>query len=134
MSEDWEQFEMPVDWLQDEPDNLQEQAFKFAVRVINAIHDLPDNVATRVVVHQLVEAATLIGASVEEANGAESKQDSVRKMSLAREKAHGATYWIRVIRSSIADSTEWIALQQESRELTRILDDAVAAIKTKDSP
>ena len=75
----------------------------------------------------MVEAATLVGASVEEANGVESERDTARKLSLAREKAHGAYYWIRVVRASIADSVEWIALQQESKELARALDDLINA-------
>lgn len=129
MNEQWEWFEAPTGWEEDESRDIRERTFKFAIRVIDAIHDLPDNVAARVVVQQLVEAATLIGASVEEASGAASKQDSARKMSLAREKARGVYYWIRVIRSSIADSTEWIALQQESQELARILDDLINPVQ-----
>ena len=127
MDEDWEQLQIQVGWLQDELDepDFSERTFKFAVRVIDALRDMSDNVSTRVIVQQLVKAATMIGASVEEANGTESEQDAIRKLSLAREKAHGAYYWIRVIRASIADSVEWIALQQESKELARALDDLI---------
>ncbi len=127
MDEDWEQFKIQVGWLQDESDepDLAERTFKFAVRVIDALRDMSDNVSTRVIVQQLVQAATMIGAYVEEANGTESEQDSIHKLSLAREKAHGAYYWIRVVRASIADSVEWIALQQESKEMARALDDLI---------
>ncbi len=125
MNEQAEWFTAPADWEQAEPSGIQERAFKFAVRVIDALHGLSDNAITHVVVQQLVEAATLIGANVEEASGARSEQDAAHKMSLAREKAHGAYYWIRLLRASIADSAEWIALQRESQELARLLDDLV---------
>ncbi len=122
MNEQVEWFTAPADWEQSEPSGIQERTFKFAVRVIDALHGLPDNAITQVLVQQLLEAATLVGANVAEADGARSEQDVLYKMSLAREKAHSAYYWIRLLRASIADSTEWIALQRESRELARILD------------
>jgi four helix bundle protein len=122
MDEQAEWFTAPADWEQAQPSGIQERAFRFAVRVIDALHGLSDSAITQVVVRQLVEAATSIGANVEEANGAGSEQDALCKMSLAREKAHGARYWIRLLRASVADSAEWIALQRESRELIRLLD------------
>ncbi len=132
MNEQWDWFNAPTDWKQGESHNIQERTFRFAVRVIDALRDLSDNATTRVVVQQLVQAATMVGASVEEANGTESEQDSIRKLSLAREKAHGAYYWIRVIRASIADSVEWIALQRESKELARALDDLINSAQNQE--
>ena len=110
MNEQCEWFDAPTDWAQAGSPDLQEQTFKFAVRVIHAIRSLPENVATQVVARQLAEAATLVGANVEE-----------ERMGVSREKIRATRYWIRVVRSSIADSTEWIALQRESEDLTKVL-------------
>ena len=71
--------------------------------------------------YQLIKAATSVGANVEEADGAESKRDFVHKMSIARKEARESRYWIRIVRASITDSDEWTALQQESKEIARIV-------------
>jgi four helix bundle protein len=121
MSRSWGQFEAPDGWEREVPYDIRERTFQFAVRVIQAVRRLPDDTATRVVAYQLVKAATSVGANVEEADGAESTRDFVHKMSIARKEARESRYWIRIVRASIADDDEWIALQKESEEIARIL-------------
>ncbi|MCP4544710.1 MAG: four helix bundle protein [Chloroflexi bacterium] len=116
MNEQCEWFDAPTDWTQAKSPDIQERTFKFAVRVVHAIRSLPDNIATQVVARQLLEAATSVGAIMEEAGETEPE-----RMGIAHEKIRATRYWIRVVRSSIADSAEWIALQRESEELACIL-------------
>jgi four helix bundle protein len=71
--------------------------------------------------HQLVKAATSVGANVEEADGAESKRDFAHKLSIARKEARETRYWLRLIRASIAENDEWTSLLRESEEIARIL-------------
>jgi four helix bundle protein len=103
------------------PYDIRERTFQFAVRVIGTVRRLPDDGATRVVAYQLVKAATSVGANVEEADGAESTRDFVHKMSIARKEARESRYWIRIVRASITDDDEWVALQKESEEIARVL-------------
>lgn len=121
MDKGWGRFEAPVDWARDVPYDIRERSFRFAVRVICAVRHLPNDAASRVVVHQLVKAATSVGANLEEADGAESKRDFVHKMSIARKEARESRYWLRIIRASLSDRDEWTPLQQESEEIARIL-------------
>ncbi len=70
---------------------------------------------------QLVEAATSVGANVEEATGADTAKDRVSKWAIARKEAREARYWIRVICAASVDSAAGRALDQESTELVNIL-------------
>ena len=111
----------PLGWEKDVPYDIRERIFEYAVRVIQAMRRLPQDVATRVVAHQLVKSATSIGANVEEADGAESSRDFVHKTSIARKEARESRYWLRIARAIALDDEEFAALEQESGELVRIL-------------
>jgi four helix bundle protein len=82
------------------------------------------------VLEQLVDAATSVGANLEEAAGGQSKADFVAKMCIARKEARESRYWLRVI---ITCFDPWRAplspLLQESTEILAI----VAAIVRKAS-
>ena len=121
MGRKWGRFETPEGWEKDVPYDIRERTFRFAVRVIMAVRNLPDDSASRVVAYQLAKSATSVGANVEEADGAESKRDFVHKMSIARKEARESRYWIRISRASLTNDSEWSSLQQESEEITRIL-------------
>ncbi len=120
-------FEAPGDWEREVPYDIRERTFQFAVRVLRAIRQLPDDSATRVVAYQLAKSATSIGANVEEADGAESRRDFVHKMSIARKEARETRYWLRVVRAAILDNKGFTALEQESDEIVRILSAIIAS-------
>ena len=71
-------FVAPGDWEREVPYDIRERTFQFAVRVLKAVRQLPDDSATRVVAYQLTKSATSVGANVEEADGAESRRDFVQ--------------------------------------------------------
>lgn len=118
--------EAPPGWNRDVPYDIRERTFQFAVWVIRAMRRLPQDAATRVVVHQLVKSATSVGANVEEADGAESVRDFIHKTSISRKEAREARYWLRIIRAAILDDDEFAALEQESDELIRIFSTMIA--------
>jgi four helix bundle protein len=115
-------FEAPADWELEPSGGLEARVFQFAVRVIHAVHSLPDGVAAQVLARRLIEAVTSMGASVERARETETEEQVQRSMEEARNLGRETSYWIRMIRSSVADSGEWIALSQEGAELVRLLE------------
>jgi len=120
------EFETPEGWEREVPYDIRERTFQSAVRVLRAIRRLPNDSATRVVAYQLAKSATLVGANVEEADGAESRRDFVHKMSIARKEARESRYWLRVAQAALLDTKEFFALEQESDELVRILSAIIA--------
>jgi four helix bundle protein len=101
--------------------DIQERTFEFAVRVVKLVSRLPRTTAGIVIGRQIVRSVTSIGANVEEADAAESKQDFIHKMSIAHKEARETRYWLRIIQASLADDDNVQALTQESDELVRIL-------------
>ena len=118
--------EAPPGWDPDVPYDIRERTFQFAVRVIRAVGRLPQDTATRLMVHQLVKSATSVGANVEEAEGAESSRDFIHKTSISRKEPREARYWLRMVRAAILDDEEFAALEQESDELVRIFSTMIA--------
>lgn len=103
------------------PYDIRERTFLFSVRVIKWVRTLPRDLGTQIAARQLVEAATSIGANVEEADGADTPKDRVYKWTLSRKEARESRYWIRVICAAGAESPEGCALEQECTELVNIL-------------
>jgi four helix bundle protein len=101
--------------------DIQERTFRFAVRVVKMANYLPRTGAGIEVGRQVVRSATSIGANVEEADAAESKQDFIHKMSIAHKEARETRYWLRIVQAALLDNDEVRTLAQESDELVRIL-------------
>ena len=103
------------------PYDLRERTFQFSVQIIKWIRTLQYDIGTQVVVKQLVESATSVGANVEEADGADTAKDRIYKWTISRKEAPEARYWVRIIRAVSADSTEADGLEQECTEIVKIL-------------
>ena len=103
------------------PYDVRERTFEFSVRIIKWVRTLPHDVGTQIVVRQLIESSTSVGANVEEADGADTPKDRVYKWTLSRKEGRESRYWIRILRSASADSPEAESLQQEITELVKIL-------------
>jgi len=106
----------------DVPYNIRERTFLFAVRVVKYANKFPRTIAGQKIAGQLIDAATSVGANVEEADGTESKKDRIHKYSIARKEAKEARYWLRVAEATdLSHDPEGQALQQEALEITKII-------------
>ena len=93
------------------------------MRVIKFVQRLPKNYASHKIGGQLLEAATSIGANVEEATGGFSKRDFTYKMGVALKEARESNYWLRLIKvSELATGDELDYLLKESEELEKNID------------
>src|SRR5580658_5053700 len=75
---------------------VKEKSFAFAVRIVNLYIHLCKK-KEFVLSKQLLRSGTAIGASVREAEQAESKADFVHKMSIALKEANETDYWILLL-------------------------------------
>jgi four helix bundle protein len=119
----------PPGWDRDVPYDIRERTFQFAVRVIQAVRQWPRDTVAQVVPRQLVKSATSVGANVEEADGAESRRDFVHKTSVSRKEACESRYWLRIVRATMLDNDDFLALERESDGLVRILSAMIANAK-----
>ena len=115
-----------------EKKKIRERSYDFAVRMIKFVNSLPKNAINSIIGKQVLSSGTSIGANVEEAEGAFSKDEFTYKMSISFKEAKETNYWLRLIKgSTMVNSQELDFLIQESEELTKILASIVKSSKQK---
>ena len=109
---------------------IKERSFEFAVRIVKFVQKLPKDFVRQKIGGQLLDAATSIGANVEEATGGFSKRDFTYKMGVSLKEARESNYWLRLIKvSELAKGDELDQLLNESEELRKILTSIVKTSK-----
>ena len=103
------------------PYNLSERFFRFAVEVIHQVRKLPNSKEYSVIVYQLVKAASSVGANYEEAQAAVSKADFANKIGICLKEAREAHYWLRIIIATLDENKPWKPLEKEGGEIKKIL-------------
>ena len=108
--------------MEDGRRDIRERTFRFAVRIVKMTRSLGQSGCDGVMSRQIVRCGTSIGANVEEAQGAQSKKDFVRRMNIARAEAHEAHYWLRLLRETETMTAQQLEqLIDEADQLVRIL-------------
>ena len=59
--------------------DIEKRTFAFAARIVQLVNAIPRSVAGNTLGRQLVRSGTSVGANVEEAQGAQSKKEFVRR-------------------------------------------------------
>ncbi len=99
---------------------VRDKSFAFALQVISLYRQLQ---AERefVLSKQLLRSGTSIGANVEEAVAAQSRNDFLSKMAIASKEARETRYWLMLLRESGLASMKFDAPISAIEELIRIL-------------
>ena len=101
-------------------DNLiQTKSFDFALQIIELYKVLIQN-KEFVLSKQLVRSATSIGANVEEALAAQSRKDSIHKMSISLKEARETRYWLRLLDRSQLVKTDFSQFLDEALSIINI--------------
>ncbi len=101
--------------------NLQERLFSFSVGIIKEVRNLPNTKEYQVISQQVLKSATSVGANYEEAQAAVSKADFANKVGISLKEIRETNYWIRLTIAVNSDDLNWKILEQESKELMKIL-------------
>lgn len=78
---------------------IEARTFDFALDTIALYKHLTSN-KEYIIAKQLLRAGTSIGANVQEAQAAQSRNDFIAKMSIASKEARETKYWLRLLDSS----------------------------------
>src|SRR3954466_14164336 len=76
---------------------LKKRTFDFAVRVVHAVDALPKNDTAKTLGHQLLRAATSVGANYRATARARSRADFVAKLGIVEEECDEAIYWMELL-------------------------------------
>lgn len=101
--------------------DLEERTAKFGEMVIIFSKRIPDLPVIRVLITQLIRAATSIGANYMEADAANSKRDFKHKIALCKKEAKETMHWLRMIGTACPQEKEALrVLWKEAHELVLI--------------
>jgi len=107
---------------------IKERAYGFAIDIIKLVGNVPKDTAGLVLGRQLLRSGTSIGANVEEATGAFSKDDFIFKMNIALKEARETNYWLRLL--SDAGMIKDIDLKDALNESDNLKNILSAIVKT----
>ena len=107
---------------------LKLKSFQFAVRIVNLYKYLKKEHAEFILSKQIIRSGTSVGATVREAEHAESIKDFIHKLSISLKEVNETKYWLDLLLS-----TEYItiemhdSLNKDCEELLKLL---TASVKT----
>ena len=112
------------------------RAIAFAVRVVKLCKYLEKHSGvSRIVINQLLAAATSVGTNLEEAVAGQSRADFIHKNAVALKEARESNYWLRLIVATnqfkSAIKTDILELVNESSEISKIIAKRIISSRTK---
>jgi four helix bundle protein len=111
---------------------IKERTYEFAIKIIYLTKKMPKDTTGFVLGRQLIKSGTSIGANVEEAIGAFSKDDFIYKMNIALKEARETFYWLRLLKDTcIIKDNVVVEVLEESANLKNILSAIVKTSKEK---
>jgi four helix bundle protein len=116
-----------------EPQEIGERAFAFAVRVVKLCQVLDEKLGvSRTLANQLLRSGTSIGANLEESQGGQSRADFLSKVSIGLKEARESHYWLRLlIATDILPEKQLAPLLDEANQLVAILTTIVKNTKSQ---
>lgn len=100
---------------------LKGRTREFALDVIKLVSTFPRTKSGDIIGHQLIKAATSVGANYRSACRARSHADFISKISIVEEEADESLYWLELTKgSNIIEGEKLESLIKEADELTSI--------------
>ena len=101
---------------------------KFALLIIQLVHNLPQSRSAKAIGNQLVRSGTSVGSNYRAVCRAKSTADFINKLAIVEEEADESAFWLEMLEdSAIVDPDAIAGLRREADEILRIV---VAASKT----
>lgn len=76
---------------------IHDRIYKFVLRVLHALRQLPRTSENGVILRQVVRSSGSIGANAAEADGAESKREFIQQFTIAKKEAKETLYWLNLL-------------------------------------
>lgn len=99
---------------------ILEMSFDFSLQIITLYKKLTDS-KEYILSKQLLRSATSIGANIEEAIAAQSKNDFISKMSIASKEARETRYWLRLLDKSKLVNIDYSSYLNSAEHIINIL-------------
>ena len=114
---------------------ILEKSFAFGLRIVKLYMHLRKQKVERELLLQLLRSGTSIGANIEEAVGAQSKNDFIHKLSIAYKEARETAYWLCLLKGAdLLDEKFSQSFLNDINELKKILVAILKTSKTQNTP
>lgn len=114
--------------VESKPQQLENRTLDFAANIIAFCKELPITPENKIIINQLIRAASSVGANYTEANNASSRSDFKNKIFIAKKEASEARYWLRLaVKSNIQLDAD--PLISEVAELIFIFQKIISTLK-----
>ena len=111
---------------------VKTKSFAFAIRIVNLYKYLTTQKEEHILSKKILSSGTAIGASVKEAEGAESKADFIHKLSIALKEAQKTEYWILLLhQTEYIEDNACYSLRKDLIEIIKLLVSIVKTSKEK---
>jgi len=111
---------------------IKDKSYTFALRIVKAYKYLAKDKNEFVLSKQLLRCGTSIGASVREAEYAQSLPDFINKLSVALKEANETEYWLMLLKDTeYIDNEVYSSVIDDCQELLRLLISAINTSKKK---
>lgn len=116
-----------------EDDNLiRNKSFTFAEEIIHICTYMIRNEREYVLGKQLMKSGTSIGANIEEAMQAQSRNDFISKLQISLKEAYENRYWIKlIVRTGYVKAEKMQHVRNEIESIIRILVAIIRSSKRK---
>ena len=110
---------------------VMNKSYAFALRIINLCKYIVAEHKEFVLTKQILRSGTSIGASIREAEHAQSKADFINKMNIALKEANETEYWLMLLKDSdFIEEKSFNSIHSDSLELIKLLASIVKTSKT----
>ncbi len=110
---------------------LQKKCDDFAVRIYKLDRFLKEKKEYSIS-SQILRSGTSIGANVAESPNAESKEDFIHKIAIARKEANETQYWLRLLHNvELIDDNCFASMKSDCTELQKIMAATVKSLSSK---
>ena len=111
---------------------LKHKSYQFAIRIVHLAQHMQKDHKEFVLSQQILRSGTSIGASIREAEFAQSKADFISKMSISLKEANETHYWLCLIKDTdYIPQNLFESLQNDAKELISMLVSTVKTSKNK---
>lgn len=112
--------------------DIHERIYQFVIRVINLVKQLPKTPENIILINQITESVTSMGANDQEADGADSRKDFIAKYVIVRKESKETNYWLRVIADiNPSFKPRMKDLMQEGKEIVMVVSSIILSAKGK---
>jgi four helix bundle protein len=113
---------------------LKSKSYSFAIRIVKLCKFLQDKNKEYILSKQIIRSGTSIGASIYEAEYAQSNLDFIHKFSISLKEANETLYWLSLLKDIEYLEVELFeSLHKDCNELISMLVSTIKTLKAKNN-